>query len=101
MIEEIAPFYTPEAIEEFRDKVRRAKEKVQVIEKKKALKNKVKSFEVITSFYQKDPRKLFALTENNITLKLAEHLEKKGPFKFSVTLQVNFKKVLLKMGKIF
>ena len=42
LIEEIAPFYTPEAIEEFRDKVRRAKEKVQVIEKKKALKNNVK-----------------------------------------------------------
>ena len=99
MIEEIAPFYTPEAIEEFRDKVRRAKEKVQVIEKKKALKNNVKSFEVITSFYLKDPRKLFALTQNDITLKLAEHLEKKGPFKFSVTLKVNLKKGITENGQ--
>ena len=92
LIEEITPFYSPEAIEEFRDKVRRAKKKVQVIEKKKGLKNKVKSFEVITSFYRKDPRKLFALTQNDITQKLAELLEKKGPFKFSVTLHVNLKK---------
>ena len=99
LIEEIAPFYTPEAIEEFRDKVRRAKEKVQVFENKKALKTKVKSFEVITSFYQKDPRKLFALTQNDSTLKLAEHLEKKGPFKFSVTLQVNFKKGITENGQ--
>ena len=99
LIEEIAPFYSPEAIEEFRDKVRRAKEKVQVIEKKKALKNNVKSFEVITSFYQKDPRKLFALTQNDITQKLAELLEKKGPFKFSVTLQVNLKKGITENGK--
>ena len=61
LIEEIAPFYKPEAIEEFRDKVRRAfdKKKVQVIEKKKALKNRVKSFEIYTMFYRKDPRKLF------------------------------------------
>ena len=79
LIEEITPFYSPEAIEEIRDKVRRAKEKVQVIEKK-ALKNNVKSFEVITPFYQKDPRKLFALTQNDITQKLAEYLEKKRPF---------------------
>ena len=53
LIEEIAPFYSPEAIEEFRDKVRRAKEKVQVIEKKKAVKTNVKSFEVITSFIKR------------------------------------------------
>ena len=90
LIEEITPFYRPEAIDEFR----RAydKKKVQVIEKKKALKNNVKSFEIITSSYQKDPSKLFTLTQNDITLKLAELLEKKGPFKFSVTLKVNLKK---------
>ena len=98
LIEEITPFYSPEAIEEIRDKVRRAKEKVQVIEKK-ALKNNVKSFEVITPFYQKDPRKLFALTQNDITQKLAEHLEKKGPFKFSVTLQVNLKTGITENGQ--
>ena len=63
-----------------------------MIEKKKALKNKVKSFEVITSFYRKDPRKLFSLTQNDITQKLAQLLEKKGLFKSSVTLHVNLKK---------
>ena len=100
MIEEIAPFYTPEAIEEFRDKVRRAKEKAQMIEKKKALKNKVKSFEVIASFYRKDPRKLFSVTQNDVTQKLAQHLERKGPFKFSVTLQVTLKKGITENGTV-
>ena len=84
LIEEIAPFYSPEAIQEFR----RAKKKVQVIEKKKALKNTVKSFEIEDIFYPKDPRKLFATTQNDICEKLAELLEKKGPFKASLTLQV-------------
>ena len=87
LIKEIAPFYRPEAIDEFR----RAydKKKVQVIEKKKALKNNVKSFEIDSMFYRKDPSKLFSLTQNVVTLKLAELLEKNGPFKFSVTLQAN------------
>ena len=73
LIEEIAPFYRPEAIEEFRDKVRRAfdKKKVQVIEKKKALKNTVKSFEIDTMFYRKDPRKLLAITQNDIFFEIS------------------------------
>ena len=98
LIEEIAPFYSPEAIEEFRAKFRIAKEKVQVIEKK-ALKNNVKLFEVITSFYRKDPRKLFSLTQNDVTLKLAQLLERKGPFKFSVTARVNLKKSITENGQ--
>ena len=48
LIEEIAPFYRPEAIQEFR---RAYDKKVQVIEKKKALKNTVKSFEIDTTMY--------------------------------------------------
>ena len=97
LIEEIAPFYRPEAIDEFR----RAydKKKVQVIEKKKALKNNVKSFEIDSMFYRKDPSKLFALTQNVVTLKLAELLEKNEPFKFSVTLQVNLKKGITENGQ--
>ena len=97
MIEEITPLYSPEAIEEFRRAYN--KKKVQVIEKKKALKNNVKSFEINSMFYRKDPRKLFALTQNDITLKLAELLEKKGPFKFSVTSQVNLKKGITENGQ--
>ena len=95
LVEEIAPFYTPKAIQKFRDKVRR---KVQIIERKKALKNNVKSFEV-EGFSSKDPRMLFASTQNDITQKLAELLEKKGPFKFSVTLQVNLKKRMTENGQ--
>ena len=97
LIEEIAPFYRPEAIDEFR----RAydKKKVQVIEKKKALKNNVKSFEIDSMFYRKDPSKLFSLTQNVVTLKLAELLEKNGHFKFSVTLQVNLKKGITETGQ--
>ena len=97
LIEEIAPFYRPEAIEEFRRAYN--KKKVQVIEKEKALKNKVKSFEIDSMFYKKDPRKLFSFTQNDITLKLDELLEKEGPFKFSVTLQVNFKKSFTENGQ--
>ena len=97
LIKEIAPFYRPEAIDEFR----RAydKKKVQVIEKKKALKNNVKSFEIDSMFYRKDPSKLFVLTQNVVTLKLAELLEKNGPFKFSVTLQVNLTKGITENGQ--
>ena len=91
LIEEIAPFYSPEAIQEFRDKVRRAKKKVQVIERKKALKNTVKSFEVENISYTKDPRKLFANTLNAISEKLGELLEQKGPIKASLTLQLELK----------
>ena len=92
LIEEIAPFYSPEAIQECRDKVRRAKKKVQVIEKKKALKNTAKSFEIEDISHTKDPRMLFANTLNAISEKLAQLLEKKGPFKASLTLQVELKK---------
>ena len=77
LIEEIAPFYSPEAIEEFR---RAYNKKKVVIEKKKALKNNVKSFEIDSMFYRKDPSELFALTQNDVTLKLAELLEKKRTF---------------------
>ena len=97
LIEEITPFYSPEAIQEFK----RDKEKVQVIEKKKALKNTVKSFEIENIFYRKDPRKLFANTLNVISEKLAELLKRKGPFKASLTLQVELKKSFTRDGKIF
>ena len=97
LIEEIAPFYRPEAIDEFRRTY--DKKKVQVIEKKKALKNNVKSFEIDAMFYRKDPSKLFSLTQNVVTLKLAELLEENGPCKFLVTLQVNLKKGLTESGQ--
>ena len=97
LIGEITPFYSPEAIQEFK----RDKEKVQVIEKKKALKNTVKSFEIENIFYRKDPRKLFANTLNVISEKLAELLKRKGPFKASLTLQVELEKSFTRDGKVF
>ena len=95
LIEEITPFYTPEAIQKFRDKVRR---KVQIIERKKALKNTVKSFEV-EGFSSKDPRMLFASAQNAISEKLSQLLQQKGPFKALLTLQVEFKKSPIKDGE--
>ena len=95
LIEETAPFYTPEAIQKFRDKVRR---KVQIIERKKALKNTVKSFEV-EGFSSKDPRMLLASTQNAISEKLSQLLQQKGPFKASLTLQVELKKSSIKDGE--
>ena len=95
LIEEIAPFYTPEAIQKFRDKVRG---KVQIIERKKALKNNVKSFEV-EGFSSKDPRILFASTQNDITQKLAEPLEKKDLLNFQSPCKEIFKKGITENGQ--
>ena len=95
LIEKIAPFYTPEAIQKFRDKVRR---KVQIIERKKPLKNTVKSFEV-EGFSSKDPRMLFASTQNAISEKLSQLLQQKGPFKASLILQLELKKSSIKDGE--
>ena len=98
LIEEIAPFYTPEAIQEFRDKINKRvapAEGIKIIERKKALKNTVQSFEVENISFTKDPRKLFATTQNAIFEKLAQLLKQKGPFKASITLQVELKKRII------
>ena len=53
LIEEITPFYTPEAIQEFKRKLKGTKKapipikRTKIIEKKRALKNNVKSFEIL------------------------------------------------------
>ena len=72
-----------------------------MIEKKKALKNTVKSFEIEDISYTKDPRMLYANTLNAISEKLAQLLEQKGPFKASLTLQVELKKSLIRDGEEF
>ena len=51
LIEEITPFYRPEAIREFQ----RAKEKVQVIEKKKALKIQLNHLRLILCSTERIP----------------------------------------------
>ena len=52
-------------------------------------------------FYRKDPRKLIAVTQNDIFLKLAELLGRNGLFKFSVTLTVELKERFIKDGQEF
>ena len=90
LIEEITPFYTPEAIQEFRDKVNKRvaqAEGIKIIERKKALKNTVKSFEVENISFTKDPRMLFATIQNAISEKLAQLLKQKGPFKSATMIK--------------
>ena len=101
LIKEIAPFYSPEAIQEFRDKINKRvspAEGIETIERKKGLKGIVQSFEVLNIF-TKDPRKLFSFSKNAISKKLAELFKQKGPFKAYLTLQVEFKKRVIKDGE--
>ena len=101
LIEKITPFYTPEAIQEFRDKINKRvaqAEGIKIIERRKALKNTVKSFEV-ENISTKDPRMLFASTQNAISEKLVQLLKQKGPFKASLTARVELKKRIIVDGE--
>ena len=120
LIEEITPFYTPEAIGEFREKVTdkaiqakaekfreelaealRNKIKMKIKERQKGLKGIVQSFE-LENIFTKDPRKLFVESQNTISKKLTQLLQQRSLFKAYLTLQVELKKkVLLKMEKSF
>ena len=104
LVEEITSFYTLEAIQEFRDKVNKRvapADLIEIIERKKALKNTVKSFEVENISFPKKPRMLFATIQNAISEKLAQLLKQKGPLKAYITLQVEFKKSFTKDGEVF
>ena len=111
LIREITPFYTPEAIGEFRENVTgRAKEaqreafkkelasklrkriQMKIKERKKGLKGIVQSFELENISFTKDPRMLFATSQNSLTKKSAEILHKKGSYKAYLTLRVELKK---------
>ena len=116
LIEEISPFYRPEAIGEFRERVtepaRRAQREafkkelasklrkrivMKIKERKKGLKGVVQSFE-LENISIKDPRMLFATSQNSLTEKLAQILQQKGPFKAYLTLRVELKKSFLGDG---
>ena len=116
LIEEITPFYRPEAIGEFRERVtepaRGAQKKafreelasklrkrivMKIKERKKGLKGVVQSFE-LENISIKDPRMLFATSQNSLTKKLAEILQQKGPFKAYLTLTVELKKSFIQDG---
>ena len=116
LIEEITPFYTPEAIEDYRKNVTgRAKEAqreafkkelasklrkrivMKIKERKKGLKGVVQSFE-LENISIKDPRMLFANARNSLTAKLAQILQQKGSYKAYLTLRVELKKSFLGDG---
>ena len=116
LIEDITPFYRPEAIGEFRERVtepaRGAQKKafreelasklrkrivMKIKERKKGLKGVVQSFE-LENISIKDPRMLFATSQNSLTEKLAQILQQKGPFKVYLTLRVELKKSFLGEG---
>ena len=116
LIEEITPFYTSEAIGDYRKNVTgRAKEAqreafkkelasklrkrivMKIKERKKGLKGVVQSFE-LENISIKDPRMLFANARNSLTAKLAQILQQKGSFKAYLTLRVELKKSFLGDG---
>ena len=117
LIEEITPFYRPEAIGEFRERVtepaRRAQKKafreelasklrkrivMKIKERKKGLKGVVQSFE-LENISTGDPRMLFANARNSLTAKLAQILNQKGSYKGYLTLRVELKKRILQDGE--
>ena len=71
---------------------------MKIRERKKGLKGVVQSFE-LENISTRDPRILFATSQNTFTKKLAEILHKKGPFKAYLTLRVELKKRILQDGE--
>ena len=117
LIREITPFYRPEAIGEFRERVtepaRGAQKKafreelasklrkrivMKIKERKKGLKGVVQSFE-LEHISAKDPRMLFSIARNSLTKKLGEILHKKGSYEGYLTLRVELKKSFLQDGE--
>ena len=116
-IRDIKPLYRPEAIREFRERFTdpakvaqreafreelasklRKRILLKIKERKKGLKGVVQSFE-LEIISAKDPRMLFATSQNSFTKKLAQLLKQKGPFKAYLTLRVEFKKRILQDGE--
>ena len=116
-IREITPLYTEGAIREFRerftDPAKVAQKKafreelasklkkrilLKIKERKKGLKGVVQSFE-LEIISAKDPRMLFATSQNSFTKKLAQLLNQKGSYKGYLTLRVELKKRILQDGE--
>ena len=91
-IDEITPYYKPEAIEEF-SKILKDKKSlgVNIIKRRQALRNKVKSFEVVKR-EPKDPSKQLYYTTPGVADELEDILNRDGGMKAQVTLHVTFKK---------
>ena len=88
LIDEMIPYYKPEAIEEFSKEHRKA----NIVKRRKTgLKNRVKSFEVVRRA-QKDPSKQFLYTTPGVAKELEDILNRDGGMKAFVTLHVIFNK---------
>ena len=90
LIDEITPFYKPEAIEQF-SKILKDKKSLRVVKKRIALRNRVKSFEV-SLIEPKDPSKQLYFTASSVAEELGSILNRDGGMKVQVTLHVTFKK---------
>ena len=93
LIDEIAPYYKPEAIREFKRLLKYIPERqnVEIVEKARALKNNAKSYEVpIINHY--DAYNQLYETKASIVELFQSLLESKKGFKFNMTLQVRLSK---------
>ena len=92
LINEITPYYKPEAIEEFNKILKDKKSlRVNIVKRRKALRNKVKSFE-IDIIERIDPSKQLYYTTPGVAEELEDILNRDGGMKAQVTLHVLFKK---------
>ena len=92
LIDEITPYYKPEAIEEFSKILKGEKSpRINIIKKRQALRNRVKSFE-ISLIERKDPSKQLYYTTPGVAEELEDILNRDGGMKAQVTLHVTFKK---------
>ena len=92
LIDEITPYYKPEAIEEFSKILKDKKSlRVNIVKKRQALRNRVKSFEVAI-VERKDPSKQLYYTTPGVAEELEDILNRDGGMKAQVTLHVTFKK---------
>ena len=92
LIDEITPYYKPEAIEQFSKILKDKKSlRVNIVKKRIALRNRVKSFEV-SLIKRKDPHKQLYYTTPGVAKELGSILNRDGGMKVQVTLHVTFKK---------
>ena len=92
LIDEITPYYKPEAIEEFSKILQGEKSpRMNIVKRRKALRNRVKSFEV-SLIERKDPSKQLYYTTPGVAEELEDILNRDGGMKTQVTLHVLFKK---------
>ena len=92
LIDKITPYYKPETIEQFNKILKGEKSlRVNIIKRRQALRNKVKSFEV-AKIEPKDPSKQLYFTAPGVAEELRNILNRDGAMKVQVNLHVIFKK---------